>query len=405
MDFNINQIESDIDKLMMNGRNSEMIRYWHSFVSKDGFENKQFERYVEKVKDALRDFLPIFLPKKSCCHSVERMLLVMLAIYHTPYESSKTQKDVDGIYQFMHNYIIYTDKLNFAEILSSDDYETKKLEKALDVNRETHTAVECILYELRYACKEFIRKRASINPNIDKSSYFATLPKTQIELLEIVQNTLNWTSIDIERSIRSNFNEALVNTKKEEFVEELTEKVNNMAKELESNEQQIKTLKCTISDLTTKLSTVGNKCTDCQLDKKEYIDALIRENQKIKTRYGELLNKYHTIKRGSTDMDISIDNDFALPELDVTKRYLFIVGEEITFQSKITKAFPNALFTCKMQSLNQMDIECVIAITSCIDHSLYYGMKSHCKSQNIPFIHCEHSNVELIKQLLINTLY
>lgn len=383
----------------------EIIRYISSFVDKDGFENKQFDRYVEKVKNMLRDLLPSFLPVETHMHSVEGMLLGMLAIYHMSFESEEMTKKVDTVYRFMHKYSIAAQKLDFAKELTDPESDTKDLDKALDVHRETCSVRDCIVYELRCACKDFIRKRAAANPNLDQASYFATLPKTQIELLEILQNTLDWASIDLERSMRASLNEALISSKKDEFVNELIDKINNIQSELAEKDSEIGVLKNIIAGLSSKLKGSDQKCLNCESDRNEYIEALVRENQKLKARYENLLDKYNSLAMETLETNEDVQKDLALPELDVTKRYMFVIGEHTTFQPQLSETFPNASFASRIQPISQMDIECVIAITSCIDHSLYYGMKSQCKAQNVPFIHCEHSNVELIKQLLLNTLY
>ena len=406
--FDINgaqSLEDHVCNAAQKKKGVETIRYLTSFVDKAGFENKQFDRYVAKVKDMLRDLLPGFLPERMHAHSTDLMLFQMLVFYHTPFESESMKKDVTNIYKFMHEYMIRAEKLNFAEKLTSSEFKTEDLIETLGVEVEIYCVKDYIAYELRSACKEFIRKKSALNSNVDKSSYFSTLPKNQIELLEIVQNTLNWTTIDIERSIRSDFSEALVSSKKDEFVNELTDKISNLQNELKEKALELQEMKNVVIGLSAKVSVSNQKCVECTSDKNEYIEALKRENQKLKARYNDLFDKYKSAYGEAMTQNDDIGESLTLPELDTSKRYLFVVGEEITFQSKLSEAFPNSSFTSKIQSISQMDIECVIAITSCIDHSVYYGMKNQCKSQNVPFIHCEHSNVELIKQLLLNALY
>ena len=43
-------------------------------------------------------------------------------------------------------------------------------------------------------------------------------------------------------------------------------------------------------------------------------------------------------------------------------------------------------------------------MTTHIDHPTYYGIKADCKNNNIPLIHCNNANVDLIKDTIWNVI-
>ena len=89
-------------------------------------------------------------------------------------------------------------------------------------------------------------------------------------------------------------------------------------------------------------------------------------------------------------------------DVDMNARYLFIIGSDIPLQTTLKKEFPNAEFASKTIHLTHTKYDMVIALTSCIDHKYYLAIKKQCKDHDIPFVHCPHSNIEMMRTVIFN---
>ena len=90
--------------------------------------------------------------------------------------------------------------------------------------------------------------------------------------------------------------------------------------------------------------------------------------------------------------------------MDPNGKYLFVLSEESSFMDVITDAFPNVEFCFENKNISKKGYDMVVCITSHIDHSTYLGIKAQCKTNSIPFVHCKHSNIPLIRQLMSEQL-
>ena len=89
---------------------------------------------------------------------------------------------------------------------------------------------------------------------------------------------------------------------------------------------------------------------------------------------------------------------------EINGKYLFVLSEESSFMDVITDAFPNVEFCFENKNISKKGYDMVVCITSHIDHSTYLGIKAQCKTNSIPFVHCKHSNIPLIRQLMSEQL-
>lgn len=136
---------------------------------------------------------------------------------------------------------------------------------------------------------------------------------------------------------------------------------------------------------------------------------LKRENQKLTDKYNDLYDKYSNLKSSST---VSISDDCDEPEkvsakhLDKNAKYLFVILARTsfaTFRSNVLEEFPNAQFCDKCMSISNKNIDAVIFITSFIKHNIYHNIKEQCVANNIPFVHCDNTNIAIIKEAMQET--
>lgn len=412
------KVDESVEKLLpdtvenMRGR-LYATKYFTSFVDDDDFENKQFDRYVSKVEKFLKEQLSIITPDRVQPDDVQWYLWSILYIYYKDFEQND-ESDIKGtLCMMIYDYHIKPEIKTYDAMMKRAEEESNLLKNTdgiksnvLDVDKAKKMP-SLIAKELRAVCKEFIRSRSSNNMLIDRSTYFSTLPNTTEDAIYIIRETLNRTVIDIERLVRSVLFESFVETRKNDIVSSLMKQLEEVKSENDDKDSQIKELQMKLKVLQEKYDSAINYNFDVLEEAKDYSNAVCRENQKLKTKYNALLRRYKSLTGNLNTVPDAAGElfDDIIPELDTTKRYLFILGREVTYQSRIAEVFPNALFATKVVNISKMDVDSVVIVTSCIDHDVYYGMKSQCKSQNIPFVHCEHSNIELIKQLLQNELY
>ena len=89
-------------------------------------------------------------------------------------------------------------------------------------------------------------------------------------------------------------------------------------------------------------------------------------------------------------------------EVDVTKRYAFIIEEESFDKESLLNIFTNSLVISTNSTLNAENTDAVVFITRKISHTLYYNIKNQCKQKRIPYYHCPQQNIEIIKNYLRN---
>ena len=194
--------------------------------------------------------------------------------------------------------------------------------------------------------------------------------------------------------------EAEIQKIKQEISKKIDE-CNKLSSKLSDTESQLKASNNKILQLNKKLT----ESIDERLkESNEYNDALRRENEKIRKQYKDLMRKYLESKNKEQGTISDAEQaSIELPELNVNGRYAFIVYDDVTFRRSILDNFPNSIIIDSQTLIDPVSIDMVVVITTHIDHATYLGMKRQCKNKNIPLVHCEHSNIDLIKQLMLNT--
>ena len=65
--------------------------------------------------------------------------------------------------------------------------------------------------------------------------------------------------------------------------------------------------------------------------------------------------------------------------------------------SYILEEFPNSILIDNYNSKLSMDTALVVFMSSKLKHDLYFKIKNVCKANDIPYIHNNYSNIEMLK--------
>lgn len=391
------------------------IDYRNSFVYDENFEGKRFNKYVQKTKDYIyENYLKIVYPLEdengiSFVHNFDEQIINFFCTYYlTDTFEEHENTGYHSIFNCFNEYAVP----DFDSTAIDGDFLEKFLMSAYknEIKNETYSLGYIIESETRLACKEHIRRIVLKSDNIDETNYFLTLPQSVEDAILILDDILNRVKIDIEKLCKSQIVNEAIKSQTEGFfkgsIERLQKENNSLNQEIEKLNNIIQTKENDIKNLNTKLSTINEK-------NNEYIDILLsnirkleRQNTKIKGKYERLLDKYKALKENSINDVEDIENDIVqeFNELDLNGKYLFIAYNDITFQNTILQTFTNATFSDTNANINSSSTDMVIVLTAHIDHSVYYGIKEQCKTKNIPLIHCNFSNVELIKELMFDAI-
>jgi hypothetical protein len=212
-------------------------------------------------------------------------------------------------------------------------------------------------------------------------------------------------SVDLERLMAKYRVKTAADDFKDNKIEELNTKLNDLEKDNEEIKKENQRHKTTIGNLKSQIDSL-NSAKKEEIEEYEELNlALQRKNNKITNNYNSLLSKYEALKKQLGISEEVDDREEIIQELDMNGRYTFIVYDDVTFKGQIRSAFPNAEFASKSKQVKYDSTDMVIMLTSHIDHSTYYDVRNKCKNLGVPAIHCEHTNIDLIKQLMWNELY
>ena len=388
-------------------RRKALNRYLNCFSFYEEFEDRRFDKYVDKVKYQLWDYIgETYNLKKSQKDKMDTIsdIAYFLIYYFTGGEPLDTDIVSDLEYSnviessflaALHQYYVdeyFFDEGDFIDIFLCDIKNEKILFKFVEE-------------ELRNACKLYIAKMTIKDKTIEPDSYHKTLPLSDTDAIDMLTNIYNWVAIDIERFIQKCMGEDFFDNIEEKKIQDLKEQSNNNKKELSKANKTIRKQENTLKEkdwiikqLTEKIEKLNQEEKN---DKKELVEEneiLARQNTKLKEKYNELLSKYKDLKSQTIETSDAneVESETEIKELDMNGRYVFVLKDSFAFLENVKDTFPNATFI----ETNSNAIDMVIIISSHIDHTTYYAIKGQCKTKGIPYIHCEHSNIELIKNMM-----
>ena len=139
-----------------------------------------------------------------------------------------------------------------------------------------------------------------------------------------------------------------------------------------------------------------------ELRKENY--ELLKNNEELKEKL-----KKQTSQEISTTIEEEIiekkcDSDSILNKDIDDYQLLFIISDRCTFLKELQKAFPTARITFKNYENSISKSDYVVVFTNYVNHTTYYHVKEICKQTNTNLLHCRNSNIERIKELLIEKI-
>lgn len=197
-----------------------------------------------------------------------------------------------------------------------------------------------------------------------------------------------------KKAINDNFSAAL-----EEENDNLIAAIDSIKFVLQEYERQHQNDKQTIE----KLSKTVDHLSVPQKKSQELID-LTQKYNKLRKAYNALYEKYNNLCEATAKEDnetlYSEDSDAPL-KIDMDKKYIFVTHERTGFIQNIAAAFPNHGFIhSETDSFPTTNDIIIVFITSHIDHCTRDKVRKICINRNIPFVHCNSTNVDIIKQAI-----
>lgn len=324
--------------------------------------------------------------------------------------------------QGLHNYKVSNYDFLWNSVLSTPDANGKKqidvdkLFKPVDfyeqIDPDTSTYFkEIVNYELTEACSKFIaeqflesRKQPGAQ-EINESNYFTTIPEQPSDCIKILVNVLNWVKIDIERKYQSNISEAFSAAYKKNIHKKMLKLKRQNLTLQEKTKKDLEAKDIVIKKKDNALQQMKKKITPQKSNRalEDYCHQLEHQNQKLLEKYNRLYQKYESLKDSISDTNPSLlepaPAEFQPKEIDFNERYVFVM-RDFAYTKTIQETFPNARIIDQNVTLDPNSVFLVIVVPGCIDHSSYYGIKGQCKDKDIPLIHSNNTNIEMIKNLI-----
>ena len=390
-----------------------------NLITADTFKTKRFKRYIEKATKALYDNLE-FLKAESYeikpeyfdgdkPFVVKNFNEAVIWLFQTFVLMDKEKLDFDSC------------EHPFSEVLFSSYFghrsaTIKKLELLQDFvldpmsNFHSTNLSKIIDHNIFEAFKHFMTIKIETSAkDITEENYFCTLPSSRFEYYMLFEMIINLIFSDIEKFFFSMESEFVEKQVENELVQSLKNKIKILENNIKDLEEQRDDLEDELEHTQFLIKKHEQEKTAIQNANSQRINELVEENTAMQKRNAKLTEKYNSsIKKHISVAVASELNDTQvefeeLMDIDANGRYFFLGFDKNGFQEKVLQHFPNAIFEDTNVNLSS-SIDMVIILTSHIIHSTYYAMKEQCKNKGIPMIHCKHSNINLIKELMWNAM-
>ena len=375
--------------------------YLNSFVRDENFRGRRFTRYIGKVKDGLFVYVKNNTPNYDLIYN---------------YNAFKTTNILDYFYA---NLIIYTQCMNrklehlkpvlflfnLPEVPSIIlDGNEKLIDNTLS---NTNIIYPMIDDEIANACLEHLAYLSGLNEEINEVNYIReTLPFSDVDNLKLLNDIFFRLIVNLEHLIMINHD--YTSTLGEEVVaarienDELIEDMEKIEKELFEKNQLIEKLKTDILNEREKQKRNARKMNE-EILKENY--ELLKENEKLREKIeemnkGEMREEMRESEGETLPSDSQVDNLIDL----TSKKLVFIISERCTFLNELQNAFPNAKITFKNyeHSIEKSDV--VVVFTQYVNHTTYYDVKEICRLSGTKMLHCNYSNIEKVRALLLENI-
>ena len=371
----------------------EQDSYLHSFVREDGFRGKRFMRYVGKVKDGLFSFVRNYTPHFDVIYNHGEM------------------KTTDILDYFYANLLIFSQCVNnemshlrpllfFFQLPEVPSIMLDGNEELIDdLLSQTNVIYPMIDKEIENTCLEHLAYLSGKDEDITEINYVKqTLPFDTTDNLKLLNDIFfriiicfeHW--IVIRHDYSSELGEKVLNVHKQ--LDELQDNMMEIESEVREKNILIEKLKKQMEDEREKNRNLINRTTESL---REEIRELKKENITLKEKMEKPSEKM--------EEEIVCTREEKKEETrEIRERMLFIISERCTFLKELQTAFPTAKITFKnySQSIGKSDV--VIIFTPYVNHTTYYDVKEICKRTNTKLLHCNHSNIEKIKEMILENM-
>ena len=266
---------------------------------------------------------------------------------------------------------------------------TKKVTKGYEV----HNIIE---REFVLTCLDWIAEEILIS-NISESNIMVLVPKDPNMQDLFVKRLMIRVMVSVERFVRNESAKKFFAVTEKGAERDNIKLIGSLREENDKLQKEIKNQEYIIGELKRKLEK-SNSSKDTEMDElcKENLERA-RKIQKLERKIEELEVKLNTTQNKQSTTSINKE-EIIIPEVDTNKRYIFVCAEWSNFENELKNNFPQCEIITNFASIKNMKIDLVVFFSNHISHKLYYGIKKQCKDYNIPYIHCNSTNIDSLKR-------
>jgi len=371
--------------------------YLDSFVREDEFQNKRFGRYLKRIETQLFDFVVNNTPcfngryKDNVTNLNDYLYISLMAL-------------MDNLDKKDKNYIIGLHIFDIDQMpkIVVSNKQKEMIERALTQDKLVYGLFDDIFPKVII---EYLSYNVAKNPTINEVNYIReTLPLSETDMLRLLNQFFMYFVIEFEHlAFFTNVYEKHLKTGVLELFKDYT---STLTKNEELNTELTK-YKMILENLNEELKITKSKNKQVI---NEYTQELRNENYQLNKENEKLRKEIEKLKEINKEQSSKICekveeeneeiNTVNLEEL----KLLFIISDRCTFLNELQTTFPNAKITFKNYEAMIPNVDYVVVFTSYLNHPTYYGIKELCKQMNIKLIHCNHSNMDKIKEIIIENL-
>lgn len=429
-------------------------RFFHSFTRLDGFMNeKLFQRYVSKIQTAIETMINRELEEKI---SIYDFMITEFMAQIEPYLKPDDDADfeeldedcLDDEEDFDDWTLEYCPEFGSIEDFLTDEHHFQLMEKLADnfswihprlfnaesdeeamneiartifaydfmlsdenfsedargVIKHNYDVIISLLREhFNLVCLEYLTWRISEEKSTINSDNFVIhgQPKGNGELLFIIARTMSeaWTDI-----LNSNQPSNILTEEESKYIKGLKGEIQELKLENEDLEAEL-------DEIQERNQTLQRRLSDFNSRKEKEFESIKKENELAQIEINRLTRKNNLLEEENARLKAQLaeqpqqiiiqqPQEEILPEIDVMKRYVFVMDGNPYGEAPLLKAFPNATIISDNVPLNAKSVDAVICITRRVKHCIYESIKGQCETKNIPFIHCMQNNVEMVKNAI-----
>lgn len=387
-------------------------------------ETKQFERYIEKGKKIVNEFVWMINTQDSMDGSddeddeeseefplipqtsFEETMLSFLRLIYESFEDEELQNQgffFDMYIGDMSRHIINKNTLSIIwEIIADENSREENDKDRLTMNSIINDAFGIAMY--RFLCLKFFQSPMGeiITPNIINTQCVPDTPYDILFILiqfvqEIGQQLVymydSKTGLKQYMDIHEDLIEKEIQKRQEEN-QEKEEEIGKLKKEAESLKLELKQKeKPKVQVIDTAEDTKKEN-----VELKRHRDKLLDELNKLREKYDRL--KQETSAKTAEPEDLKEDL-----QVDYNKKYLFVTNLVSDLPKRIMERFPNSnvLEAKKVSREIVTNSDMVVLFTNYLSHKEYYEIKSMCKNGkkgDTPIKHTTSFNIDKIEEVL-----